>query len=144
LTPILDVKGGDESEKLDPHNESLFPIILFTTSLALIANVAYHISCLVLLDHKPRLIQLNTGPRSLTSTIWHAQRIAGMASCNRSPDCWDPLFIAGFLLAAKRMSHPSQHATTLNTLRRINQESALELNHEIARQESNWSVLGNE
>jgi hypothetical protein len=48
------------------------------------------------------------------------------------------------LLAAKRTSHPSQHAAILNTLRRINEESALELNHEIVRLESNWSVLGNE
>ncbi|KAJ5936280.1 hypothetical protein N7454_005578 [Penicillium verhagenii] len=132
---IVDIRG-DEAD-LD-HN-SAFPIIfIFTTPMALVVNIVYHTISFLLLTHKPRLLKSLPGPRNLTSHIWHAQAIAGIAACNDSPEQWDPVFVASLLLIGKNMSHETQQAVLQERLRTITATAGINLELEIDSLQASW------
>ena len=124
---------------MDPQNLSSFPIIVFTSSLALVANAANHITSLLLLTHRPRLLKSAGNRGSSTSPIWHAQSIAGIACSNSSSD-WDPVLITGLLLAAKSMSHESQQAAVLETIDRITSDTGIRFDEEIQVLKASWKI----
>ncbi len=136
---ILDVRGV-EVDQIDPHDASSFPIIVYTTPLALVANVVYHVTSLLLLLHRPRLLKPLAGPRCLTSCIWHAQSIAGIAVSNDSPEQYDPILISGLFLAAKDMTHISQQTTVLECLGRITACTGIRLDREVEDLKSIWNI----
>ncbi|KAJ5118087.1 Protein of unknown function DUF3468 [Penicillium atrosanguineum] len=136
---IVDVRGG-EADQIDPDHSSSFPILIFTTPMALVANAVYHITSLLLLTHKPRLLKSLPGPRCFTSHIWHAQSIAGIAASNDSPEQWDPILIASLLLIARDMSHESQQAVLLERLRRITATTGINLKQETEALQSVWRI----
>ncbi|KAJ5765755.1 hypothetical protein N7520_005314 [Penicillium odoratum] len=136
---ILDIRGG-EADQIDPAHDSSFPILILTTPVALVANVVYHITSLLLLTHKPRLLKSLPGPRCYTSHIWHAQAIAGIAASNDSPEQWDPVLVAGLLLIAKDMTHESQQTVLLERLKKITATTGINLEHETELLQSAWRV----
>ncbi|KAJ5547257.1 hypothetical protein N7494_004842 [Penicillium frequentans] len=136
---ILDVRGG-EADQIDPDHNSSFPIMIFTTPMALVANAVYHITSLLLLTHKPRLLKSLPGPRCFTSHIWHAQAIAGIAASNDSPEQWDPVLVASLLFIARDMTHESQQVVILERLRRITATTGINLEHETDSLKSRWRV----
>lgn len=136
---ILDVRGG-EADQIDPDHNSSFPILIFTTPMALVANAVYHITSLLLLTHKPRLLKSLPGPRCFTSHIWHAQAIAGVAASNDSPEQWDPVLVASLLFIARDMTHESQQVVILERLRRITATTGINLEHETDSLKSRWRV----
>ncbi|KAJ5936590.1 hypothetical protein N7466_003040 [Penicillium verhagenii] len=132
---IVDIRG----DEADMDHNSAFPIILiFTTPMALVANVVYHTISFLLLTHKPRLLKSLPGPRNLTSHIWHAQAIAGIAACNDSPEQWDPVFVASLLLIGKNMSHETQQAVLQERLRIITARTGMNLEREIDSLQASW------
>ena len=139
LRPVYEVRGV-EASRVDIANQASFPIIVFTTSLALLANAVYHITSLLLLSYRPRLVKSIAGSRITRSPIWHAQCIAGIAETNDSPEYWDPLLVAGLFLAAKSMSHESQQTTILDTLHRIKQSTGMKLDDELHAMRSDWQI----
>lgn len=136
---ILEIRGMD-LDLVDPQDSSSFPILVYTTPLALVANAAYHIACLVLLSHKPRLLKPLAGPRCFSSYNWHAQSLAGIAISNESSEHWDPTLIAGLLLAAKDMTHISQQSAVFECLGRITACTGIRLQLEADALKSSWSV----
>ncbi|KAF7712606.1 Fungal Zn(2)-Cys(6) binuclear cluster domain-containing protein [Penicillium ucsense] len=136
---IVDVRGG-EADKIDPSRDSALPILIYTTPMALVANVVYHITSLLLLGYKPRLLKALPGPRCFTSHIWHAQSIAGIAVSNESSEQWDPVLIASLLLVARDMTHQSQQAVLMETFRRITASTGINLNHEIEALQAGWKI----
>lgn len=136
---IVDVRGG-EADQIDPDHASSFPILIYTTPMALVANAVYHITSLLLLAHKPRLLKSLPGPRCLTSHIWHAQSIAGIAANNDSPEQWDPILVAGLLLIAREMTHESQQTVLLERMRRITATTGINLERETETLQSVWRI----
>jgi hypothetical protein len=136
---IVDVRGG-EADQIDPNHDSALPILIYTTPMALVANSAYHITSLLLLGHKPRLLKSLPGPRCFTSHIWHAQSIAGIAASNESPEQWDPVLVASLLLIARDMTHQSQQAVLMGIFRKITATTGIELDRETEALQSTWKI----
>lgn len=139
---IVEIRGV-EVDQIDAQNASSFPILIYTTPLALVSNAIYHIASLLLLSHKPRLMKALSGPRCFSSHIWHAQSIAGIAMSNDdSPEQWDPILVTGLILVAKDMTHESQQAAVLGKLRSIAAATGMKLEQEIEELKSCWSIAG--
>ncbi|KAJ5085256.1 hypothetical protein N7532_010027 [Penicillium argentinense] len=136
---IVDVRGG-EADQIDPDHDSSFPILIFTTPMALVANTVYHITSLLLLTHKPRLLKSLPGPRCFTSHIWHAQSIAGISASNDSPEQWDPILVASLLLIAREMTHESQQTVLLDLFRKITATMGISLERETQALQSVWNI----
>lgn len=136
---IVDVRGG-EADKIDPNHDSALPILIYTTPMALVANAVYHITSLLLLGHKPRLLKSLPGPRCFTSHIWHAQSIAGIAASNESPEQWDPVLVASLLLIARDMTHQSQQAVLMGIFRKITATTGIKLDRETEALQSGWKI----
>lgn len=136
---IVDIRGG-EADQIDPDHDSSFPILIFTTPMALVANAVYHMISLLLLTHKPRLLKSLPGPRSVTSHIWHAQSIAGIATSNDSPEQWDPILVASLLTIAKEMTHESQQAVLLERFSRITATTGIKLDRETNALQEAWNL----
>lgn len=139
MQSVLDI-GGVEASQIDTANSSSFPIRIYTTAHALMSNVVYHITSLLLLTHKPRLLRILGDPRCFASHIWHAQAIAGIATSNDLLEQWDPILIAGILLTAKEMTHESQQAVLLKRLNLVTAITGIKLDHEIDLIKSDWNV----
>ncbi|CAG8040837.1 unnamed protein product [Penicillium olsonii] len=136
---IVDIRGG-EADHIDPDHDSSFPILIYTTPMALVANAVYHTISLLMLTHKPRLLKSLPGPRSVTSHIWHAQSIAGIAASNDSPEQWDPVLVAGLLLIAKEMTHESQQTVILQRLAKITATTGIKLDQETEALQATWNL----
>ncbi|KAJ6067868.1 uncharacterized protein N7446_004905 [Penicillium canescens] len=136
---IVDIRGG-EADQIDPDHNSSFPILIYTTPMALVANAVYHITSLLLLTHKPRLLKSLPGARCYTSHIWHAQSIAGIAASNDSPEQWDPILIASLLTIARDMTHESQQVVLLERLARITATTGINLDRETEALQASWNM----
>lgn len=136
---IVDVRGG-EADQIDPDHDSSFPILIYTTPMALVANAIYHTTSLLLLTHKPRLLKSLPGPRCFTSHIWHAQSIAGIAASNDSPEQWDPILVAALLLIGRDMTHESQQLVLLGQFKKISESTGIDLTRETEALQSAWDV----
>ena len=137
----MDIRGA-EVDQIDAQRTSSFPIIIYTTPLALVANEVYHIASLLLLTHKPRLLRSAAGPRNVLSPMWHSQSIAGIATTDDAPEQWDPILVAGLLLIAKDMTHEAQQSAILERLGMMSKTTGMNLEQEIAMLRSDWSIAG--
>ncbi|KAJ5232870.1 hypothetical protein N7468_005826 [Penicillium chermesinum] len=136
---IVDFRGS-EADQIDPDHNSSFPILIYTTPMALAANVVYHTMSLLLLTHKPRLLKSLPGPRCFTSHIWHAQSIAGIATSNDSPYQWDPIMVSSILLIARDMTHESQQLSLMGRLQKISAVTGINLVDEMRMLQRTWDV----
>jgi hypothetical protein len=141
LLQVVEIRGV-EVDRIDTQKMSSFPILIYTTPLALVSNAIYHIASLLLLMHKPRLLKAVAGPRCFMSHIWHAQSIAGIATSNDSPEQWDPILVTGLILVAKDMTHEAQQSAVLERLQTISATTGMKLDQEIESLKSNWSIAG--
>ncbi|GIJ81598.1 hypothetical protein Asppvi_000097 [Aspergillus pseudoviridinutans] len=139
VQPVLDVRAA-RADEIDPQNASSFPILVYTTPLALVANAVYHVASFLLLTRKPRFVKTLSGPKCLSSSIWHAQSIAGIATSNDTVEQWDPILIAALLLIAKDMTHHLQQSAVLNRLQRITELTGINLGYEIESLQSQWRM----
>ncbi|KAH8896274.1 hypothetical protein GQ53DRAFT_838490 [Thozetella sp. PMI_491] len=134
MEPIFGSSSGEASVE----SSASFPIEIYSTPLALQANMAIHLSFIVLIAHKPRLLKLSRSEARLGSDSWHAQRIAGMAAWNHFKEQFDPLFVAALLLAAEKMTHESQQMALLEAFRDIERKMGIVLDDQITRLENIW------
>ncbi|RFU36211.1 hypothetical protein B7463_g81, partial [Scytalidium lignicola] len=139
LQHVLNIQGS-EIDSGGIFDDCFFPLILFTTPLALMANISHHITCLILLTHRPRLVRPSSERTSSVSAVWHAQHIAGIATNNVFPEVLDPLLLAGLLIAARRMSHASQQIAIIETLHRLHQLGGLHVDSEIELLRAGWNL----
>ena len=110
------------------ENDQLFPLILFTNDVAVLANQLYHASMLLLLQNRPRTLQNEHGRSIFMSPLWHAQRICGISLNNDSRENWDFSLVASLYLAAKRMTYEPQQQAILRGIERIGSITGWNLN----------------
>ncbi|KAJ5090959.1 hypothetical protein N7532_009643 [Penicillium argentinense] len=96
-----------------------FPIVLFANGAGVFSNQLYHTAMLVLLHIRPRTARLTDFHSTTMSPLWHSQRICSIALNNERRECWDPVLLASFLVAARRMTHESQQQEILLGFERI-------------------------
>lgn len=131
-----------ETPEVDPSSSSSnipFTADVYSSAIAVQANLAIHYSSLLLLSYKPRLVKLSSMPRRLDSRSWHAQKIAKLALWNTFPDLWDPVVVATVVRVARDMTYPSQQDALLSCLRRIGDVTKIRLESEIADLRQFWS-----
>ncbi|KAJ5650872.1 uncharacterized protein N7484_004595 [Penicillium longicatenatum] len=96
-----------------------FPTVLYGNGDAISGNQLYHVCALLLLQRKPKTLNLPKKPKSV---LWHARQICAISVSNAHHGCWtnalQPLWIAG-----KVMSHYSEHAAIVETLIQIEHET---------------------
>jgi hypothetical protein len=136
MEPVLESSDAD----LNGHKmqESPFPADVYTSALSLQANLTMHLSSLLLLAYKPRLVKLSRFPHHLISRSWHTQKIARLAVWNSFPEQWDPLVVAALLRAAREMTHASQQEALLTCFQRIMDVTKLPLDEEISNLRLYW------
>lgn len=127
-----------EARIIDPSSTALFPIEIFSSPLALVQNVAYHIASILLLENRPRLVDLQALSKRACSNAWHVQSIAGICERNDFAEQWDPVLIAGLLMIAPNMTHDSQQKVLLQCLQRARHATGIDLSDEIRNLESCW------
>ncbi|RSM06678.1 hypothetical protein CEP52_005603 [Fusarium oligoseptatum] len=136
MQPVLESSDAD----LNGHKmqESSFPADVYTSAVSLQANLTMHLSSLLLLAYKPRLVKLSRFPHRLVSRSWHTQKIARLAVWNNFPEQWDPLVVAALLRAAREMTHVSQQEALLDCFQRITDLTKLPLDEEISSLRLYW------
>lgn len=99
--------------------EDDFPIVVFTSGAALLANQLYHTGMLLLLQKKPRFADKPSSNSPSMSMLWHAHRICGIAIQNDRPGWWDPCLVASLILAGRTATHASQQNIIVSTLESV-------------------------
>ncbi|KAM5377492.1 hypothetical protein ACJZ2D_004861 [Fusarium nematophilum] len=125
MEPVL------ESPDVDASQDSPFPADIYTSVISLQANLTIHLSSLLLLAYKPRLIKLSRFPHRLISRSWHVQKIARLAVWNTFSEQWDPIAVAALLRISREMTHASQQEALLSCFQRITDSTSMTLESEI-------------
>jgi len=115
-----------------------FPTIIYTSGTALLANQLYSTAMLLLLQNKPRFTGRRESTSSSMSIVWHAHRICGIAMQNESKATWDPCLVASSMVAARTVTHQSQHAAIITTLERVQSLTGYTFNADRLRHE--WDM----
>ncbi|KAJ9415241.1 hypothetical protein QL093DRAFT_2453587 [Fusarium oxysporum] len=116
-----------------------FTADVYSSAIAVQANLAIHFSALLLLSYKPRLVKLSSIPHRLASRSWHAQKLAKLALWNNFSDQWDPVVVATVVRIARDMTYPSQQEALLSCFQRIGDATKIPLQTEIADLQHFWS-----
>ncbi|KAF4999373.1 hypothetical protein FGRMN_2514 [Fusarium graminum] len=131
-----------ESPEVDAHTATSncpFAADVYSSAIAVQANLAVHFSSLLLLSYKPRLVKLSSSPHRLVSKSWHAQKLAKLALWNNFSDQWDPVVVATVIRVARDMTYPSQQDALLSCFQRIGDATKIPLQSEIADLQQFWS-----
>ncbi|KAI9374741.1 hypothetical protein BJX61DRAFT_256851 [Aspergillus egyptiacus] len=137
--PMVEVA---DDKTLNP--ESQFPMLLFTNGAGALCNQLYHTAMLLMLECKPRTTLLSNAHRSQSpalSPLWHAQRVCGIALNNDRCECWDPCLLASFLVAARRMTHESQHVEIVQGFERVQALTGWSVGEYLMQLREEWSFL---
>ncbi|PQM43847.1 hypothetical protein VE01_10743 [Pseudogymnoascus verrucosus] len=114
-----------------------FPTVLYGNGSAISGNQLYHTSTLMMLQVKPKGINLGKQSRSI---LWHARQICAISESNTHHGSWtnsvQPLWIAG-----KVMSHPSEHSAILRILERIEKETGWDTKWRVDDLKEYWGDL---
>ncbi|KAK1574608.1 uncharacterized protein LY79DRAFT_523604 [Colletotrichum navitas] len=128
--------------------ESLFPVILFTNGAAVFANQLYHTAMLLLLRNKPRVLQTAAAAAKkpsaaapLSSPLWHAQRVCGIALNNDRRDSWDLCLVASLYLAAQRMTYEPQQRAVLECFERVGALTGWHVDGFSAKAREDWGLM---
>ena len=141
LCPILSYRAI-EAAQIDPSNSAALPTELYSSSRALLPNIAYHTACILLLTCKPRSAKPLSvdSTRQFLSESWHIQIIAGIASVNEFEEQWDPVLIAALLFIGPRLTHQAQRDVVLDCLNRASEMTGLVLNNDINSLKATWAL----
>ncbi|OBT85653.1 hypothetical protein VE02_05802 [Pseudogymnoascus sp. 03VT05] len=114
-----------------------FPTVLYGNGSAISGNQLYHTSTLMMLQVKPKGMNLGKQSRSI---LWHARQICAISESNTHHGSWtnsvQPLWIAG-----KVMSHPSEHSAILRILERIEKETGWDTKWRVDDLKEYWGDL---
>lgn len=86
--------------------------LIFCRSAGAFCHQLYHTSALLLLNRKPRTLNIAASPH------WHRRRICGIARGNQAAEGWDLLLVQSLIIAGKSLTHPDQHRDVMDTLHR--------------------------
>lgn len=135
--PMMEISIDDRSIGI----EQGFPVVLFAHGSGVFSNQLYHTAMLLLLHNRPRTARTSDFSSTAMSPLLHAQRICSIALNNDRRECWDPVLLASFLTAARRMTHESQQQEILRgfeRIRRVTGWDASDLLHDLQEE---WGLL---
>ncbi|EGX88978.1 Fungal transcriptional regulatory protein [Cordyceps militaris CM01] len=139
IQSLVDV-GSIEVSRIDPTNAASFPIHLYSSAIAVQAAIFYHITALLLLQYKPRLLNIPGRRQHSTSPIWHARAIAGIVTSNDFPEQWDPIVISSILYTARDITHFAQQHAILACLQNITWQTGIPFDHEAEQLRAQWAA----
>lgn len=131
--PVIELYPRDSAGSADG-----FPTIIFSSGATTMANQLYHTGMLLLLQNKPRFIDRHDSQSPSMSMLWHAHRICGICLNNDRWDCWDPSLLASLLVAARTVTHPSQHNAILRTLGTAQTLTAWDVSRHVEQLTQEW------
>ncbi|GAD96307.1 hypothetical protein ANI_1_3042024 [Paecilomyces variotii No. 5] len=134
--PMVDVSSTDISADI-VHQ---FPTILFTNSAAVFTNQMFHTAMFLLLEHKPRTLRFIDNHNIVMSPLWNIHRICGIAVNNDRRECWDPLLVTSFFVAAKQMTHESQQNIIQQAFFRIKGLTGMDISEPLAKLHEIWKL----
>ena len=133
--PIIELYSRD-----GVRSEDEFPMLVFTNGAATLANQLYHTGMLLLLHSKPRFADKPNSNSSSMSAHWHAHRICGIAMQNDGPGSWDPCLVASLIVAARTITHSSQHAAIVHTLENVQGLTGWNISHYATELRIEWQL----
>ena len=128
--PMLELSIQDPGEN--------FPVVLFSHGAGVFGNQLYHTAMLLLIQAKPRTAKLVNYQPAIMSPLWHARQICSIALNNDRRECWDLSLLASFLVAARRMTHESQHNEILNGFDRIRALTGWDIHESLCPLREEW------
>lgn len=135
MVPLLESSEVDHASS--PNTP--FTADVYSSAIAVQANLAMHFSSMLLLSHKPRLVKLSAISHRLVSKSWHTQKLAKLALWNNFADQWDPVLVAVVVRIARDMTYPSQQEALLSCFQRIEDATKIRLQNEIADLQQFWT-----
>lgn len=118
-----------------------FPVVLFAHGSGVFSNQLYHTAMLLLLHNRPRTARTTDFHSTSMSPLWHSQRICSISLNNERRECWDPVLLASFLAAARRMTHESQQQEILRGFERIRRVTGWEMGDFLHGLQGEWGFL---
>ncbi|KAI9167946.1 Nitrilase [Paramyrothecium foliicola] len=134
MKPVL------ESPDANVSRDVPFPADVYTSAIAVQANLVMHVCAMFLLAYKPRLVKLPRLSGHHNSRSWHAQKIARIALWNNFDEQWDPIVVSSLLFIAKEMTHKSQQEALISCLGRITSVTQIPLEEEVAKLRTFWRL----
>lgn len=139
MQSLVDI-GSIERSQIDPLNTASFPIHLYSSAIAVQAAIFYHITALLLVQHKPRLLNIPGRRQHFTSPNWHARAIAGIVTSNEFSEQWDPIVIASLLYIARDITYSAQQNYILDSFETISAVTGISLEDETKQLRSLWAT----
>ncbi|CAI7570458.1 unnamed protein product [Penicillium pancosmium] len=118
-----------------------FPVVLFAHGSGVFSNQLYHTAMLLLLHNRPRTAPTPGYHSTTMSPLWHAQRICSISVNNDRQECWDPVLLASFLTAARRMTHESQQHEIMRGFERIRRVTGWDATDFLHSLQEEWGFL---
>lgn len=118
-----------------------FPVVLFAHGSGVFSNQVYHTAMLLLLHNRPRTAPTSGYHSTTMSPLWHAQRICSISINNERRECWDPVLLASFLTAARRMTHESQQHEIMRGFERIRKVTGWDASDFLHSLQEEWGFL---
>lgn len=135
--PVLELGIQD----LVPGSQETFPVILFINGAGIFSNQLYHTAMLLLIRDKPRTARLADQQPSTMSPLWHARRICSIALNNDRREWWDVSLLASLLVAARCMTHESQHQSILDGFDRIRALTGWDISESLRHLREEWNCI---
>lgn len=132
MHPILEIPIT-EAGVLPGQGSDFAPAVVFSNSSSLLSNITHHLTCILLLQNKPRLARPVAETESSISPIWHALRIIGIVANASEMAAWDPAVVAAIVVAGQMFSHDTQKAFAADLLRRCSRSTGMRLLSQIQK-----------
>ncbi|KAF2119600.1 hypothetical protein BDV96DRAFT_596303 [Lophiotrema nucula] len=133
--PIIELYSRDGT-----GSEDEFPMVVFTSGAAVLANQLHHFGMVLLLQNKPRFASATHPSSSFMSAHWHTHRICGIAINNDRQECWDPCLLSSYLFVARRITHHSQHTAIHNSLEDIQKLTGWNVSQHVNKLLEDWHM----
>jgi hypothetical protein len=139
MEPILESPDENDHHRGDP-----FPPDIFTSATALQSNLVMHMSAIILLEYRPRLLADVPGvsvSHRLKSRPWHVHKIAKLLVGNHFRQQWDPVAVAALIFVAKEMSHVSQQNAILACFQEVARTTHIPMEKDVDGLREGWRLM---
>ncbi|KAJ9652713.1 hypothetical protein H2198_008032 [Neophaeococcomyces mojaviensis] len=119
--------------QIQTDDNSGFPVIVFGSACATVANVVHHLTAMLLLQNKPRLAKASADHIPFISLTWQIQRIVGIIATASESELGDPIVISALIHAARKLSHSKQLSVVADVLEKAATASGMQLGGEIQK-----------
>lgn len=116
-----------------------FPIHIFTSRLSFYCAFLDHLTCLLLIQSRPRQIN-DTAEKSLKTAPWRAVQLCGLSLSNAVLWSWDPVVVAALIFAGSLLTYAGQQTELSEHLQKLEKMTGWVLKQDIEKLEEFWKV----